>query len=336
MRIMSKIGTNAFEHFRRAALRSAPSSSRCQRDMSLRIPSHCISARRTLRCRRNGLSRCFVVVSRFNFLLPTLPGRSAKQTLVFAAQMIYQRPRRPIASCLDVVRADFARLFDDEAALSQPKASFELGHTARDKMPGTKQKSKLPRKTPGMFPGLRSIAGACRSIARSPPRLGCRVVLGGRSRSHNDRVVVRIFGRYSSDDGDINFITFIRTTKSLAPSTEDVLGCLSVLEDQRERRRLAWPIAKKGGRMPAGFLPKMYVDDRPNRYVPVIAVLTLSSRSSVLFWETALMLLSNHRVQRRSISAAVRGRYSAFANAFLSSSRETIQRNDDSCCPLPR
>jgi len=35
--IMSRIGANAFEHFRRAALRSAPSSSRCQRDMSLRI-----------------------------------------------------------------------------------------------------------------------------------------------------------------------------------------------------------------------------------------------------------------------------------------------------------
>jgi hypothetical protein len=34
---MSRIGANAFEHFRRAALRSAPSSSRCQRDMSLRI-----------------------------------------------------------------------------------------------------------------------------------------------------------------------------------------------------------------------------------------------------------------------------------------------------------
>ena len=38
--IMSRIGANAFEHFRRAALRSAPSSSRCQRDMSLRIRSH--------------------------------------------------------------------------------------------------------------------------------------------------------------------------------------------------------------------------------------------------------------------------------------------------------
>ena len=36
-RITSRIGANAFEHFRRAALRSAPSSSRCQRDMSLRI-----------------------------------------------------------------------------------------------------------------------------------------------------------------------------------------------------------------------------------------------------------------------------------------------------------
>jgi hypothetical protein len=47
LRIMSRIGANAFEHFRRAALRSAPSSSRCQRDMSLRIRSHCISARRT-------------------------------------------------------------------------------------------------------------------------------------------------------------------------------------------------------------------------------------------------------------------------------------------------
>jgi hypothetical protein len=44
LRIMSRIGANAFEHFRRAALRSAPSSSRCQRP-----------ARRTLRCRRNGL-----------------------------------------------------------------------------------------------------------------------------------------------------------------------------------------------------------------------------------------------------------------------------------------
>jgi hypothetical protein len=33
LRIMSRIGANAFEHFRRAALRSAPSSSRCQRDI---------------------------------------------------------------------------------------------------------------------------------------------------------------------------------------------------------------------------------------------------------------------------------------------------------------
>ena len=61
LRIMSRIGDKRFEHFRHAALRSAPSSSRCQRDMSLRIRSHCISARRTLRCRRNGLSRCFAV-----------------------------------------------------------------------------------------------------------------------------------------------------------------------------------------------------------------------------------------------------------------------------------
>ena len=36
-RIMSRIGANALEHFRRAALRSAPGSPRCQRDMSLRI-----------------------------------------------------------------------------------------------------------------------------------------------------------------------------------------------------------------------------------------------------------------------------------------------------------
>jgi hypothetical protein len=70
LRIISRIGANAFEHFRRAALRSAPSSSRCQRDMSLRIRSHCISARRTLRCRRNGLSRCFAVMPQFEFLLP--------------------------------------------------------------------------------------------------------------------------------------------------------------------------------------------------------------------------------------------------------------------------
>jgi hypothetical protein len=40
LRITSRIGANAFEHFRRAALRSAPSSSRCQRDMSLLIRSH--------------------------------------------------------------------------------------------------------------------------------------------------------------------------------------------------------------------------------------------------------------------------------------------------------
>ena len=63
LRIMSRIGADAFEHFRSAVLRSAPSSPRCQRDMSLRIRSHCISARRTLRCRRNGLSRCFAVMS---------------------------------------------------------------------------------------------------------------------------------------------------------------------------------------------------------------------------------------------------------------------------------
>jgi hypothetical protein len=40
LRIMSRVGANAFEHFRRAALRSAPSSSRCQRDMSLRVRSN--------------------------------------------------------------------------------------------------------------------------------------------------------------------------------------------------------------------------------------------------------------------------------------------------------
>ena len=68
---MSRIGANAFKHFRRATLRSAPSSSRCPRDMSLRIRSHCISARRTLRCRRNGLSRCFAVMSQFESLLST-------------------------------------------------------------------------------------------------------------------------------------------------------------------------------------------------------------------------------------------------------------------------
>src|ERR1700720_1489978 len=44
LRILSRIGAIAFGHLRRAALRS--------------IRSHCISARRTLRCRRNGLSRC--------------------------------------------------------------------------------------------------------------------------------------------------------------------------------------------------------------------------------------------------------------------------------------
>src|SRR6202011_5440484 len=33
-RIMSRIGANAFKLFRRAALHSAPSSSRCQRDIS--------------------------------------------------------------------------------------------------------------------------------------------------------------------------------------------------------------------------------------------------------------------------------------------------------------
>ena len=42
LQIMSKIGANAFEHFRRVALSSAPVSSRCNRDMSLRIRSHCI------------------------------------------------------------------------------------------------------------------------------------------------------------------------------------------------------------------------------------------------------------------------------------------------------
>jgi hypothetical protein len=34
LRIMSRIGSNAFEHFRPAALRSAPSLLRCQRDMN--------------------------------------------------------------------------------------------------------------------------------------------------------------------------------------------------------------------------------------------------------------------------------------------------------------
>jgi len=68
LRIMSRIGANAFEHFRRAALRSAPSSSRCQRDMCLRIRSQCISARRALRCRRNGLSLCFALMSQYESL----------------------------------------------------------------------------------------------------------------------------------------------------------------------------------------------------------------------------------------------------------------------------
>jgi hypothetical protein len=61
LRIMSRIGADAFEHFRRAALRSAP----VHRDASATGVcgrSYCISAR-TLRCRRNGLSRCFAVMS---------------------------------------------------------------------------------------------------------------------------------------------------------------------------------------------------------------------------------------------------------------------------------
>jgi hypothetical protein len=61
LRIMVENRCN-FEHFRRAALRSAPSSSRCQRD-EFADPLTLISARRTLRCRRNGLSRCFAVMS---------------------------------------------------------------------------------------------------------------------------------------------------------------------------------------------------------------------------------------------------------------------------------
>jgi len=69
LRIVSRIGANAFEHFRRAALRSAPSSSSMPaRDISLR---HCISARRTLQVPPQCLSRCFAVTSRFESLLPT-------------------------------------------------------------------------------------------------------------------------------------------------------------------------------------------------------------------------------------------------------------------------
>src|ERR1700730_2768404 len=55
LRIKSRIGANAFEHFRRAALRSAPNSSRCQRDMSSRISLTAFSL------------RCFAVMSRLNF-----------------------------------------------------------------------------------------------------------------------------------------------------------------------------------------------------------------------------------------------------------------------------
>jgi hypothetical protein len=76
LRIMSRI-VATFVHFHRAALRSAPSSSRRQRDMSLRISLTLISARRMLRCRRNGLSRCFAVMSQIESLLPTLCGSSA-------------------------------------------------------------------------------------------------------------------------------------------------------------------------------------------------------------------------------------------------------------------
>jgi hypothetical protein len=99
LRIMSRIGANAFEHIRRAALRSAPSSSRCQRDMSLRIRSHCISARRTLRCRRNGLSRCFACL-RFalSCLVPPMPLRRqatnvAASVNVYAARTASAIPR---------------------------------------------------------------------------------------------------------------------------------------------------------------------------------------------------------------------------------------------------
>jgi hypothetical protein len=104
----------------------------------------------------------------------------------------------------------------------------------------------------------------CQRLAR------CGVLLGRPSRGHNDRVVVRKFSRDTSDDGDVDFVIFVRFTESLAPPDEDVLGRLSVPEDQRERRRLAWPVTKKGGRMPAGFVPKVYIDERPDRYVPVI------------------------------------------------------------------
>jgi hypothetical protein len=75
LRIMSRIGANVFEHFRRAALRSGFQFIAMPARYEFADPLTLISARRTLTCRRNGLSRCFAVMSQ----LPTLCGSSAEE-----------------------------------------------------------------------------------------------------------------------------------------------------------------------------------------------------------------------------------------------------------------
>ena len=50
----------------------------------MRIRSHCISPRRTLICRRNGLSRCFAVTSQYESLLPDSKQKSDLRPLFCA------------------------------------------------------------------------------------------------------------------------------------------------------------------------------------------------------------------------------------------------------------
>src|SRR3984893_12471063 len=69
LRIMSRIG----ERFRAFPPRCLALASQCiamPARYEFADPLTLISARRTLRCRRNGLSRCFAVMSQFESLLP--------------------------------------------------------------------------------------------------------------------------------------------------------------------------------------------------------------------------------------------------------------------------
>src|SRR5208283_2171204 len=64
--------------------------------------------------------------------------------------------------------------------------------------------------------------------------------------------------------------TDAETSRRCIMQAKDVLGRLPVLKNQREPWRLWRLIAKKGGRVPPCFIPKMDVNDRLNCHVSMI------------------------------------------------------------------